>query len=376
MSNTYRKVKKTHLFLVITLLAVSSSQSLASDSSTSIYDEIWDNAVIFGDRENTSELSVKLRGRYHGQGFNVDGDGAQDSSWEHRRIRLGADVNINEKWTFGFDFNMKRDEQDDTIENFDFISVSYKWSENTEISFGKLRRGSLTREDSTSSNNILTLERSQLTSRFFVDNLGGVYVEHETGDWTIGGGILNGNTEEDMRLPTLQGAMLLQANAAKQINDNTEVRFDYLYNPGDPDNNDVQPYEHMMSLNSESQFGKFGFITDLIYAAALPEASGDLYGFVFMPHYMLTPKLQIVGRYTWSGSDTDNGIRLLNRYDRRAVPEGFERGDKHQAVYFGLNYYLYGHKLKLMSGVEYSDFDSVLGNTSVVTGSAALRFYF
>lgn len=376
MGNTFSKISKIHLFLVTTLLAVTSSHSVASDSSTSTFDEIWNNAVIFGDREDKSELSLKLRGRYHGQGFNVDGDGAQDRSWEHRRVRLGADVNINEKWTFGFDFNMKRDSEDDTIENFDFISFSYKWSDNTEISFGKLRRSPLTREDGTSSNNIITLERSQLTSRFFMDNLGGLYVEHQSGDWTLGGGILNGNTEEDMRLPTFEGAMLLQANAAKQINDNTEVRFDYLYNPGDLDNNDVQPYEHIMSLNSESQFGKFGLITDLIYAAALPEASGDLYGVVFMPHYMLTQKVQIVGRYTWTGSDTDNGIRLLNRYDRRAVPEDFERGDKHQAVYFGLNYYLYGHKLKLMSGIEYSDFDSVLGNTSVLTGSAAIRFYF
>lgn len=58
------------------------------------------------------------------------------------------------------------------------------------------------------------------------------------------------------------------------------------------------------------------------------------------------------------------------------MPEGFERGDKHQAVYFGLNYYLHGYKLKLMSGAEYSDFDNVMGNTSVVTGSAAKRFYF
>lgn len=376
MIKTFRKINQTQLLLVTILLVLSSSQSLASNSSTPTYDEIWDNAVIFGDWKNKSELSFKLRGRYHGQGFNVDGDGSEDSGWEHRRFRLGADVNINEQWTFGFDFNMKRGNDDDAIENFDFISFSYKWSENTEISFGKLRRNLLTREDGISSNNIITLERSQLTSRFFMDNLGGLYVEHETGDWTIGGGILNGNTEEDMRLPTLKGAILLQANAAKKINDNTEVRLDYLHNPGDPDNNDVQPYEHIMSLNSESQFGKFGLITDLIYAAALPAASGDLYGFVFMPHYMLTQKLQIVGRYTWSGSDTDNGIRLLNRYDRRAVPEGFERGDKHQAVYFGLNYYFYGHKLKLTSGIEYSDFNSVMGKTSAVTGSVAVRFYF
>lgn len=348
---------------------------IAGEPLTERFDDIWRNAALLGNPKNSDEFSIKLRGRYHGQNFWSDGEGANDDALEHRRLRLGLDVNISAKWELGFDFNMYRRDGDDLINNFDFLSLTYEASDQTEISFGKLRRNPLTREDGTSSNSILTIERSLLSSRFFMDNVGGVYIEHEKGDWTLGGGLLKGSTEEDLRLPTLEGATMLQLNVAKQIN-NTEVRFDYLHNPGDEDNNDVEPFQHIMSLNSSTRIGKWGLITDLIYASALPEARGDLYGFVVMPHYMLTKKVQLVGRYTWSGSDEDNGIRLLNRYERRVVPEGFEFGDRHQAYYAGANYYLYGHKLKLMAGLEYVDFDSVSGATEVLQGSGAIRFYF
>nr|WP_136250753.1 porin [Ningiella ruwaisensis] len=378
-----KKRCKTRLMPSIAILcsALFSCKALAekpvpNDPMTDWFDSIWSNATIYGEKGDYSQPFIKLRGRFHGTAFSVDGDGDNETDWENRRIRLGADFNFSEKLEFSFDFNMWREDGDNIVENFDYISFTYAISDDTELSFGKLRRNPLTREDSTSSNDILTIERSLLASRSFLDNVGGVYLEHKSGDWTYGGGVLKGSTEEDLSLPSLDGSTLFQGNIAKQINDMTELRLDYLFNSGDEDNNDVAPFRHVVSLNSETRSGPWGLITDLIYASALPEARGDLYGLVIMPHYMLTERLQLVGRYTWSGSDEENGIRLLNRYERRAVPEGFEFGDNHQAFYAGLNYYFYGHKFKLMSGIEYTDFDSVSGNTSVWTGSAALRFYF
>ncbi len=368
------------LSLVIAALLFSANayaeKPVAGDPQTDVFDGLWDSAVLYGSKSGERFPFIKARGRYHGQVFKFDGDGDAATDSESRRIRLGLDVAFTDKLELSFDFNMGRQSGDDFIENFDFISLSYAIDDNTELSVGKLRRNALTREDSTSSNNILTIERSLLASRFFMDNVGGAYIEHEKDAWTFGGGILKGSTEEDLRLPSLDGATMFQANIANQITDITEIRLDYLHNPGDPNNNDVEPYRHVISLNSSTRSGRWGLITDVIYAAGLPEARGDLFGIVIMPHYMLTQRLQLVGRYTWSGSNEANGIRLLNRYDRRAVPEGFEFGDRHQEIYAGLNYYFYGHKLKVMSGVSYTDFDSVEGNTSVVTASAALRFYF
>ncbi|MEO1244319.1 MAG: porin [Pseudomonadota bacterium] len=368
-------------YLIPLLAILGTSVALAErpvegEDQTAIFSELWRSVELTGDRDDFEFPFIKLRGRYHGQLFAVDGDGDNDTDWENRRIRFGLDIVFTEKLEFAFDLNMRRNSGTPLVDNFDFLALNYAFNDNTALSIGKLRRNPLTREDSISSNRILTIERSLLTSRFFVDNTGGIFLVHEQGDWAFGGGVLTGSTEEDLALPTLEGGLFFKGNVAHRITPITEIRLDYLYNTGNSDNTDVEPYRHIVSLNSYTRSGRWGLITDLIYAEALPQARGDLFGFVILPHYMLTDRLQIVGRYTWSGSDEDNGIRLLNRYERRAVPDGDEFGDRHQAVYLGLNYYFYGHKLKLMSGVEYTDFDSLSGDTSVLTANAALRFYF
>jgi hypothetical protein len=46
-------------------------------------------------------------------------------------------------------------------------------------------------------------------------------------------------------------------------------------------------------------------------------------------------------------------------------------GDLYQAGYLGLNYYIVGHRLKLMSGLEYAR----LGGEDTWTGSLALRLF-
>jgi len=350
--------------------------AVKEDPLTQKFDDIWGLSTLYGAPNNKDKPFIKLRGRYHGQYFNADGDASSDSDWENRRIRLGLDVTLSERLEFAFDFNMYRQGGDNVINNFDFISLSYALSDDTELSFGKLRRNPLTREDSTSSNKILTIERSLLSTRFFIDNVGGAYLKHKEGSWTLGAGILKGSTEENLRFPSLDGATLFQTNITKQVSDITEVRLDYLNNSGDPNNNDVEPYRHVVSLNSSTRSGRWGLITDLIYADALPEARGDLFGVVILPHYMLSQRLQLVGRYTYTSSNEGNGIRIPRRYERATVPEEFEFGDQHQALYAGLNYYVYGHKFKLMSGIEYTDFDSKNGDTSALTASAAFRMYF
>ncbi|MEM6513781.1 MAG: porin [Pseudomonadota bacterium] len=362
--------------LALLQLPVLAEEPVEGAAQTEFFDEIWRSVELYGDRSGEDLPFVKFRGRYHGQAFWVDGDGGNDHDWENRRIRFGLDFVLSERLEFAFDLNLGRDSDDDVIENVDFISLNYAISENTGVSIGKLRRNPLTREDSISSNKILTIERSLLTSRFFVDNTGGVFLVHQEGNWALGAGLLKGSNDEDLRLPSLDGSTMFKANIAMQLSPITEIRLDYLHNPGDPDDTDVEPFRHVVSLNSYTRSGRWGLITDLIYADALPEARGDLLGLVVLPHLMLTDRLQLVGRYTYSSSNEADGIRLLNRYERRAVPEGFEFGDEHQALYAGLNYYFYGHKLKLVSGVEYTDFDSTSGNTSVLTGNVALRFYF
>ncbi|MEM7610636.1 MAG: porin [Pseudomonadota bacterium] len=344
---------------------------------TEFFDELWRAVEIYGEREGKRFPFVKLRGRYHGQAFSIDGvDGSEQDS-ENRRIRLGLDLLLTEKLEFAFDLNLRRDGSGQIVDNFDFLAFNYAFSKNTALSFGKLRRNPLTREDSISSNKILTIERSILTSRNFIDNAGGVFVAHQRDDWAFGGGVLTGSSDPDnFNLPTFDGSLLFKGNVAKQISPITEIRLDYLYNPGDRDNNEVEPFRNVVSLNSYTRSGRWGLITDLIYSKGLEEARGNLFGLVVLPHYMLTDRLQVVGRYTYTTSNSEDGIRLSSRYERRAIAAGDEFGDRHQSLYAGLNYYIYGHKLKLVSGLEYTNFEGITGTESFLTGSVALRFYF
>jgi phosphate-selective porin OprO/OprP len=358
--------------------AIAQSAAVAAEppaAETSAFDEIWQLSRL---TEKDAYPSVKLRGRYHGQYYWVDADEEGSANdLEHRRFRLGMDVGFTSKFKLSFDLNMDRDGVGPLVDNFDYVSVEWKFGDVTTLQFGKLRRKPLTREDGTSTNNILTIERSLVAARFLMDNLGGVYVEHERGNWTLGGGALTGSVDDDnLALPTLDGSLVLQANVAYQATPETELRIDYLFNEGDPDNNAVAPFRHSVSLNSDSQWQRFGLITDVIFARALPQARGDLFSVVLMPHYRLTPKLQLVGRYTYAWSDSATGVRLSSRYDRRVDALAGDRGDDYHAWYAGLNYYFYGHKLKLMAGVEYTTLARPTGRYEGLTAATSLRIYF
>jgi phosphate-selective porin OprO/OprP len=72
---------------------------------------------------------------------------------------------------------------------------------------------------------------------------------------------------------------------------------------------------------------------------------------MLMPYYNITPKLQAVARYTFIKSSDPNGVRFA-RYEDHVVSG---KGDEYNEIYLGLNYYFYGHKLKLQTGVQYAD---------------------
>ena len=78
----------------------------------------------------------------------------------------------------------------------------------------------------------------------------------------------------------------------------------------------------------------------------------DLWSVMAMPFYNVTPKFQLVGRYTIVKSNDDNGVRLAT-YESRVVTSG--RGDRYEEYYAGANYYFYAHRLKLQTGVQWAE---------------------
>jgi phosphate-selective porin OprO/OprP len=83
-----------------------------------------------------------------------------------------------------------------------------------------------------------------------------------------------------------------------------------------------------------------------------------------MPFVNVTPRLQGVVRYTYIESDAANGIRLAT-YESR-ISSG--RGDEYNELYLGANYYLYGHKLKVQTGVQFADMNDRANDGGAFSG--------
>jgi phosphate-selective porin OprO/OprP len=77
----------------------------------------------------------------------------------------------------------------------------------------------------------------------------------------------------------------------------------------------------------------------------------DLKAIMLMPFYNLTDELQVLGRYTFLDSDGNNGV-VLPTYENRVVRGA---GDRYHEGYLGANYYFYGHRLKLQTGLEFAE---------------------
>ena len=159
--------------------------------------------------------------------------------------------------------------------------------------------------------------------------------------------------------------------------------LDYLYNDGNPSNNAFKPYDHSLSLWHQGFFGPFGLGVDLTAAHGI-EGNESVLGLTVLATCAFGKDLirhgdalEAVLRYQYAVSDGENGLQLQSRYEQKVVPGGL--GDAYQAIYAGINYLIYGNRLKLMTGAEYSVMkDSTPGQDSFDgwTYLAGVRLFF
>src|SRR5215471_11128413 len=102
----------------------------------------------------------------------------------------------------------------------------------------------------------------------------------------------------------------------------------------------------------------FGMGADLTWAHGLGDRPAA-FGITLLPTYVIAKNLlskkdvlQAVLRYQFAASNKDNGLQLQQRYEQEIMSGG--AGDHYHAIYGGINYLIFGDRLKLMTGVEYS----------------------
>lgn len=327
----------------------------------STYDKIWDMFSLYKNEENPLFQELALTGRYNGQYYLMDSAQGDDDDWENRRFRVGL------KATVLRDFEIKTEIFGDLNEGGDFyegLTESYiEWKPDTafNLTVGKQKpRFSL--DWSTSSREILTFERNILINNFGIDYATGVSVAGQVANWSYYAGVLNndvGDPGGKSEYGDFSGAYSYIANVGYDFKneihvDKAVLRLDYLHSGHDANDDLLTKFDDSFATSISLKQGAIGLNAEAVYATG---DVGDAWAFYLTPNYDITKKLQVVGRYTF-GRSGDDILTAQKRYERTApgLTDG-GNGETYNAGYLGLNYRVYGDRLKLMGGLEYAHMD-------------------
>jgi phosphate-selective porin OprO/OprP len=399
-------------------------------------DQAWSAFNLYKDDANPILQEFSLQGRLQlqtiygeagGDSFNTSDykdAGNDESVWgndiEARRARIGFKSKWLQNWKFDGLINVDldgKDGADSSDKNYykDLyeLFVSYAPADTFNVSAGKTKTR-FSREQEISSNNILTIERSLLANTMFPGEL--------TGIWTNGKGVqeywlyelgVYGSDRVREFSEFDQGAIVLGKvgydYSSQSGLDSAIASFHYMHNtePGFQELKEANfspsaspSFTDSLALTNDITHGRYGLTTELLYGFGYegtpiqngkptknPIEQSDVFGITIIPSYFIADGLQLVGRLQVATCEDGDDLRVPARYERLAT-NGFtvdkkgkkktrnddEYGNTYISTYLGLNYYMYGHKLKLMNGIEYSDMGG--GSYDGYTLMSGLRFSF
>lgn len=375
-------------------------------SGDTAFDRAWSAFTLHKDDDNQILQEFNLQGRLQLQSIygESDGDsfntsdykdaGNDETVWgddiEARRARFGFKSKWFQTWKFDGLINVDVDGMDNTgsdtlYKDIYELFVTYAPSDAFNISTGKTKVR-FTREQETSSNNILTLERSLLANTLFPGEL--------TGIWTSGKGIAGGwlyelgiyGNDRQREFSDMDGGEIILAKIgydyAEKVGFDSAVASIHFMTNSEPNYKPTNTPEYTtgtspnfgrsIAITNDISQGRFGLVSDVMFASG-NDSQSDVMGITVIPSYYIASGLQLVGRLQVATCEDADDLRVPSRYERLVAGDD-ERGNTYASAYAGLNYYLYGHKLKLMNGIEYSHLGG--GDYDGYTFMSGLRFSF
>lgn len=310
-------------------------------------------------------------GRYHGQFYNADGDDQEQDGWENRRFRIGSQARFFDKLTLhaqmvsGFDM-------EPFYNGFTELWSQWALSDRLAITVGQ-QKHRFTHDRNVSSRYLNTLERSLLVNMFNADYTPAVTASGAADGFSYYTGVFSNATGPDIWEAFTEydsGYSLLASGTwdVKKIIDLDEAFLNVCYLHSDANENatNLNRYRNGFSSTLILTEGAGSLVSEALVGSG--SENGDAFGINIQPGYFLTEKLQLATRYQWAVADEENGLQAQRRYERTV---GLETGDVYQAGYAGFNYYIAGHRIKLMNGIEYAS----LNGRDVWTASIALRVF-
>jgi phosphate-selective porin OprO/OprP len=315
---------------------------------------LWDAAVLMPPREEGLLRGLALTGRLHYDYVNLDSNLGGEDFVEFRRLRSGFRAALPSRWELKAEVEFDPNEAEPFYDGLTDAYLAWRPADSLTFKMGK-QPAFFTLEGATSSNELLTMERSNLANNLWFPQLfiPGVTVESKAdGSLFFAGLYSSGGASPEFGDFEGSGFALLKAerDLEDQLGgDEAIVGLHGVFQDPDPDNTFTRPHGQVYSLNFRYREKPWRFQGDL----ARSRGSGDqpdLTGLVLMPAYDLDESWQLVARATMLRSDAPGGLRLA-RYENRITSE---RGDRFEEIYLGLNRYINGHKLKWQTGVSYA----------------------
>ena len=387
-------------------------EPLEEPKSRSICEWIEDSpGLLYESDDNPYIQSWEIGGRFQYQaaylaGKDVNGRHFHDTYDEFRRVRLDtelqflrflkAELSVNLvddrrfRDSYPFDLSWGYDTIDQLTMEIDFDEAfDLKFLDKLEFTYGKMKVA-VGEEAHQSSREIITIERSAIIDRIGGEEgrpTGGM-LSLGRGDWELSLGVFSGDANTEY-LGSWNDGQFYYASLEWEPTKRWRFVFDQIMN--DPDGIDLAlGYAWASSLAGVYTGDRWGILVNGVYGdnGGVQEGhvrqrrQGDFWGCVVMQWYwLLEDKLQFVVSYEYQASEELEGIRLDSRYVRARhqdvlVDVGRGRGDLSHKIYAGLNYYICGHRSKIMGGVSHTELRARRGDVSAMSYLIAYRGYF
>jgi hypothetical protein len=357
--------------------------------------------TIYKDATNPWISEININGRFHMNFAHIDGEDFDGNHFsedyaEYRRARLGAKIGFLTYFTFkgaldlvednrrtvGEDLEWGYSQWDEAVFSFNMKEAFGAPVDKLNLNYGRIKwHGGL--EARTSSNELLTIERSALSNKLYQSaRPTAVTIDATKGPLFVAAGIASTDAGSPIGRDNVEGLGAwndgLQYFVETVYTANDELRFgwEFLYNDADvPSGEDsLLDYKWATTLSAEYSIGQGGVNLEGFYGdnggaeigQNTARRQGDFYGIVATPYYWIVPaKLQAVVQYMYAGAEEDEGIRTNSRYFRASTNEGAVnsgRGNELHTVYGGLNWLICGDNLKFQFGVEYANLSAPQGD--------------
>ncbi len=378
MLNRIFVLSLTFNLVVVASFASTNEIAVIDASKKSALDKVWGLPVLYQNEKNPVIEEFDFTGRFQLDYFNVDSDKSklpkqgQNDFLETRRFRLGID-----SWFAQRHLELKAT-VDTALESYHAPSIFYNRMADLFLS-ARVNDALVLRAGKFEPHFGYDREFSDTMQKFFERSFFDDQVFNNTGNDYVTGASVSGkhanfgyqaavfSDHVDKEFGQFDGGQSelfeLNYDFAKALEaDKALVAVDFMHMDNRTRANVFNTMQDAAAAYFDYQRGRFGLVTQVGYGHGIA-SKGDLYQFMAMPSwYFIKDKLEGIVRYQYGTATQPNGITTLNRQEKTI---GKFTGDNYNSIYAGLNYYIYGQKLKVMAGEQY---DELTGGTGKKAG--------